>query len=156
MVIRLFRQVILFDVTARFNAVIKYTRDYFQVARVFFGDNVIDWGDWNILKDAFFANKVRKYGQFDLKNSTDPFLGFSEQRIGKIAIYNGVPWQFQDFGNFNFGVAAKAFGLSLEFALRGAGIAQILSGHRVEWSNLRGFGDPYRDSQMIELGYNRF
>ncbi len=105
----------------------------------------------------FFASKVGPHQEFDIKNSNDPFLGFSKEALGgdRYAYYNDMLWQPQDFGNYNFGVAAKAFGLSLDFALKFAGAAQIIWGHNVDWGNLRGFGDPIRDSQMITLGYNR-
>ena len=70
-------------------------------------------------------------------------------------LYQGEAFQTDDFGNYNFGVAAKAFGIYEWFAKMGAGIYQINSGTS-KWSYWNSLGDDPRDQRMIERGYNHF
>jgi hypothetical protein len=92
-------------------------------------------------------------------------------------------FRYDDYGNFNYGVAAKAFGFSQTTALLGAGINQFwktfdvvstqnprgdmaqptlhikynMDYIRNNWypSNISGFTDDPRDSHMIRTGYKR-
>ena len=62
--------------------------------------------------------------------------------------------QPQDFGNFNFGVAARAYGFSELTGLVGAGVNQLGKGSKFyDLSNWEGFGDDKRDTFFIKLGY---
>ena len=61
-----------------------------------------------------------------------------------------------DFGNYNFGVAAKAMGFSLSWAKFGAGMSQTFLQKGNDWYNWSGYFDFKRDTEMIEKGYNRF
>ncbi|MDV2442531.1 hypothetical protein CMV00_01785 [Elizabethkingia anophelis] len=71
------------------------------------------------------------------------------------ATYNGQAFGAEDFGNYNFGIAAKAYGFSLNFARAGAGLYQIYSfTSNIKWISSY-FDDP-RDSMMIKRGYYHF
>ena len=72
------------------------------------------------------------------------------------AYYNGELFKYDDFGNYNFGVAAKAYGLSLNFSKLGAGVAQVLWGEERHWSWWKTMFDDPQDARMIERGYNHF
>lgn len=80
------------------------------------------------------------------------------------AVRNGGKWDFkqlwpayQDFGNWHFGVVAKAYGIPLEIALRGAGFAQVSAGtsEKSFFSSLfdPSFGDAPLDQLQIRRGY---
>lgn len=84
-------------------------------------------------------------------------------------VRNGGPWDYkqfhpglQDFGNYNYGYAGTAMGVSPDFLLQQAGRAQIEAGtSRPEWGSPGPFGlfggtPPYgddpRDQEMIKRG----
>ena len=58
-----------------------------------------------------------------------------------------------DFGNYFYGVAAKAMGITLHDAIQGAGIYAIFSGSVIDWTNWYGFFDERKDTQIIIRGY---
>jgi len=95
-----------------------------------------------------FAQLVKANAPFDLK-----VHGYSQKDICYISIYNGQTFRYDDYGNYNFGVAARAFGISLDMATFGAGMYQIKTGTE-DWSNTKGWFDDPRDTQMIINGYN--
>ena len=80
-------------------------------------------------------------------------------------VKNGAPWdykqqgaQYENFGNFNYGMTAAAAGIPEQVALRAAGWAQERAGtSRDEWGNptdLGGsYGDDPADQQQIRDGY---
>lgn len=93
------------------------------------------WGAW-IFSDTDLYNSVRNGGKWDYK-----------QRGG----------EWEDFGNFNYGVVTGAYGLSLETSLRGAGWAQQRAGtsDEKEWGDWRGgppYGDDPKDQAEIRRG----
>lgn len=67
---------------------------------------------------------------------------------------NGEYFSPDDFGNYFYGVAAKAMGITLYDAVQGAGIYAVFSGSVTDWSNWYGFFDDRKDTQMIMRGYN--
>lgn len=80
--------------------------------------------------------------------------------------------QYEDFGNFNFGATAKAFGFQEKWALQAAGIVQIYQhkallaySHNEYLQSLLVFkeafqgppyGDEKRDQEMIKLGFRYY
>ncbi|MBB1202128.1 type IV secretion protein Rhs [Enterobacteriaceae bacterium 89] len=78
-------------------------------------------------------------------------------------VRNGGPWDYKKFdpyfaafGNFNFGAAGTAAGISANILLRGAGWAQGHAGtSRPEWGKWHEkppYGDDPTDQRNIEQG----
>ncbi|EFL52351.1 hypothetical protein DesfrDRAFT_0840 [Solidesulfovibrio fructosivorans JJ]] len=80
--------------------------------------------------------------------------------------------EYEDFGNFNFGATAKAFGFQEKWALQAAGIVQIFQ-HKASADfydekylqalidfkkafNGPPYGDEKRDQEMIKLGFRYY
>ena len=87
----------------------------------------------------------------------------------KSQVQNKGPWdykqqgaQYQDFGNFNFGLTAAATGIPEQVALRGAGDAQTKAGTSQDgWGgpwDLNGgpYGDDPADQAQIKKGYEYY
>src|SRR5690606_25039633 len=69
--------------------------------------------------------------------------------------------QYENFGNFRFGVVAAAMGVPEDVALRAAGYAQEQAGtSKDEWGNPidtgGSYGDDPRDQQQIREGYEYY
>lgn len=90
------------------------------------------------------------------EGSWDPFWFYDQVR-------NKGPWDYKqrghdyaDFGNFNYGATAKAFGFPDQVIYRMAGWAQQKAGNsRAEFGNPLGlppFGDDPHDQEMIDAG----
>lgn len=61
---------------------------------------------------------VETHGPFDLKKIDHGLFGFSQTALGgSYAVYKGVVRRWDFFGNYNYGVAAKALGFRLSWAL---------------------------------------
>jgi hypothetical protein len=103
-----------------------------------------------IKKLKFFKDQVGTKMPFDIKQ---PGKGFSPQEIGLKATYKGKVYNYDDFGNINYGVAAKAFGLGLFTAIAGAGYNQTVQFKSPDLSNPFGFFDHKRDTIMIIIGF---
>ncbi|MDO5625948.1 MAG: polymorphic toxin type 44 domain-containing protein [Pseudomonadota bacterium] len=83
-------------------------------------------------------------------------------------VKNGAPWdykqqgaQYQDFGNYNFGLTAAAMGIPENIALRGAGYAQQRAGTSdPTWGNPTDWNGPYgddpADQAQIKAGYDYY
>jgi hypothetical protein len=101
----------------------------------------------------FFAQTIGTGKMFDIKQ---PGKGFNHQEIGYAALFENEELDWDDFGNINFGLAARIFGFSLEFVKDAAGINQVFGDGNgsPDWGNWRDFFDERMDSQMIERGYN--
>ena len=67
--------------------------------------------------------------------------------------YNGQLMHPDDFGNYNYGVSARALGLSPVDDLRGGGIGAFLLGGQHTWWNVFGLFDSWNDTKMIFKGY---
>lgn len=82
------------------------------------------------------------------------------------AVKNGGKWdykqkgsQYQDFGNYNYGVTARAVGIPSDIPNRGAGWAQEQAGTSLpqwgkwwDWSSSTSFGDDPEDQRWINEG----
>jgi hypothetical protein len=104
------------------------------------------------------SNIAIKYSEFkDLVKSNAPYdlkkHGYSERDICIYSLYQGQKFRYDDYGNYNYGVAAIAYGISLDNAIRAAGIYQVYSGTGF-LSNPSGWFDEPRDTQMIIEEYN--
>lgn len=142
------------DLTEQFDATLAETKNHFEAKAKEFQERI----DAGLAGEGFleemngwFLGQVMPGARFDLKK---PGHGYSQQEIGnEWARYRGKVFHFDDFGNYNYGVAAKAFGFSLEWAKIAAGLAQIISdgGHA---NNPDGAFDWRSDTQMIIKGYN--
>lgn len=85
----------------------------------------------------WFYHQVRLHGPWDYKH-----------RLGKA---------YENFGNFNYGAAGAAAGISALVLLRAAGWAQSLSGNANPakygiWYHLAPYGDDPKDQTWIKAG----
>lgn len=137
------------NVTTAFDAQLDRTMAYFSISRDWFNINSPKRGlGKEIDKMMFFRSKVNDNAVFDIKRTS-----FSRANLGaEYGIYRGQEFRYDDFGNYNYGVAAKYFGLTLDRALLGAGLNQI-SKFNPDLGNLRGYFDHRRDTEMIIRGY---
>ncbi|HEY9047906.1 MAG TPA: RHS repeat-associated core domain-containing protein, partial [Ohtaekwangia sp.] len=147
----------LMDVTDKFNEQLRQTEEFFSaMGRIF---DAIDYPSIiyfaeihrRAAKLRFFKSQVGTKKPYDIKQ---PGKGFSPREIGLQAIYNGITYNYDDFGNINYGVAARALGLTCSEAVAGAGYNQTFQTRTPEWSNPGGFFDHSRDTQMIKFGFN--
>jgi hypothetical protein len=132
--------------------------------------------DANISKNKRFASLVGTGKEFDYKNKVGSIWDESSDQGGRMSIWNNRLMRSDDWGNYAFGVAAKAYGFSKGWAIFGAGMAQVLDGvklgyinsgdlrgfptlertskfHNIHWSNFGGFFDGTRDTQLIKAGF---
>lgn len=147
----------LLDVTDKFNNQLRQTEAFFSAMKEVY-DNlpmpnpVTAIALRRAAKLAFFKSQVGTNKPYDIKQKGK---GFHPTEIGGTkAIYNGVEYNFDDFGNINYGVAAKALGITYLEALAGAGYNQTIQTGTPDWSNPEGFFDHSRDTQMIDFGFN--
>ncbi|MDP3445873.1 MAG: polymorphic toxin type 44 domain-containing protein, partial [Ignavibacteria bacterium] len=152
------------NVTARFNEDIRLAFEQFCGSAYPFNAQVNSYG--NLMEGIFsypqdyinymmnFINQVKGGAPWDLKAEGN---GYSYAELGNNykAIYNGKEYNFDDFGNITFGVAAVAYGFPIDFSKAGAGFYQILSGTS-EWSYISSYFDAPRDQEMIERGIQYF
>ena len=90
---------------------------------------------------AYFIEKEKTGGDWDLKNGTYPYDMYFK--------YNGGTYSGQDLGNIHFGyVGIEIF--TPNFLHFGAGLYQVYSGSR--WSYYPYLFDEPRDYKMIDLG----
>lgn len=111
-------------------------------------------------KVLFFKKNVTDKGPYDIKV---PGKGFSMGEVGEYSFYDGKLFRYDDYGNFNYGRAASAFGYGEKAALLGAGLNQTGKAlnswnyAKENWypiSNFSNLGDDPRDSHMIKAGFN--
>jgi len=137
------------DVTTAFDAQIEKTMVYFSINRNWFDRH---YPKRKLMKEIdkmiFFRSKVNDNAVLDIKRTA-----FSQANLGaKYGIYRGREFRYDDFGNYNYGVGAKYFGLTLDRALLGAGLNQI-SKLNPDFGNPVGYFDHSRDTEMIIRGY---
>lgn len=151
------------NVTTRFNEDIRLAFEQFCGSAYPFNAQVNSYG--NLMEGIFsypqdyinymedFINQVKGGAPWDLKAD---YHGYSKLDLGsEKAIYNGQEYNFDDFGNITFGIAAAAYGFPIDFSKAGAGFYQIYSGTS-EWSYISSYFDAPRDQEMIEEGYSIF
>jgi len=105
-----------------------------------------------------YPQKFLAFGYIQYKGAGTEFMNpkaFSNSpfTINNGGYVNGEYFAPDDFGNYFYGVAAKAMGITLLDAVQGAGIYAIFSGSETDWSNRYGFFDERKDTQMIIRGY---
>ena len=100
----------------------------------------------NLFADISFINKVKTGGEWDLKTNKNTIFGFDNSTR---FLYNNEMMSSEDVGNMNFGVVAKAFGYSQEFAKCSAGLYQMWEGHsKKEWRSNNTYITAYRANQF--------
>ncbi len=133
------------DVTAEFDEQLSNTMIYFSLAKHRFDR---EFPKDRLRKLLFFRSKVNDHAVFDIKRTS-----FSRANLGsEYGFYRGQSFRYDDFGNYNFGLAARSFGLSLKDALRGAGLNQIRK-LDPDLNNSLGYFDHTRDTQLIIMGF---
>ena len=162
------------DMTSVFNKQLQETKFFFeQKNEEFSARESKTWGGMaNKLSDrlSYFRSQVTDKGPFDLKNKN-----YGPDDVGNYSFFEGKLFRYDDYGNYNYGVAAKAFGLSETMALFGAGANQTKKAlsptgimfiplgfmpvfgkiNLMSPSNVKGFFDDPRDTHMIKKGYSR-
>ena len=96
-----------------------------------------------------FRSLVNDGKSYDIKRSS-----YNPNNIGGFSIYSGESFRHDDYGNYMYGVNGKAYGYKLWFLKVGAGLNQIGKGN-ADWTNIRGFFDHKRDTDLITRGYKR-
>ena len=138
--------------SAKFKAQLEKTRAYFSEMSKLIDAMSLTSADALLTKSAFFAMKVKTGAEYDIKKTS-----YNEEMLGADFVYfEGAKMAPDDFGNYNYGVAAKAIGFSLTYANFGAGMSQTFLQNGNDWSNWWGFFDFKSDTEMIKKGYNRF
>ncbi len=115
-----------------------------------------------------FASKVGNNKPFDLKrNINTPFYTGkyedgrkNENYFNNYAFFDGQLLRSDDFGNFNYGVAGKAFDFSNIVLEGAAGVNQIGNGYKYgsPVGGLPSYGDDPKDNEMVRQGieyYNK-
>jgi len=107
-------------------------------------------------KISSYPAKFAAFGYMQYKGAATEFM--NPKAFKSSDFYNGgyVNEQYfaaDDFGNYFYGVAARAMGISLLDAVQGAGAYAIISGSVTDWTNYYGFFDERKDTQMIIRGY---
>ncbi len=151
------------DHTQKFNDQLDRTGKFFSEKAQDFGNKYhsdVVTGIASVDKMLFFKKSVTDKGPFDIKVSGK---GFSQGEVGEYSFYGGKLFRYDDYGNFNYGRAASAFGYGEKTALLGAGLNQTgkaifnLDYAKKNWypiSNFSNLGDDPRDSYMIKQGFN--
>ena len=148
------------DKTKVFNSFLAKTKDYFsktnqQLEKKESSILMGDMGKYKRKLDVFrklvtdnapFDIKVAEGGEFSTRNERAFRNGY--------AFYDGKLFRYDDFGNFNYGVAGKAFGLSESILKVGAGVNQ-LSKPNVPHS-IFSYGDEDKDNYMIRQGFEYY
>jgi hypothetical protein len=133
------------DYTEIFNAQLQQTRDTFAATAQVVHD-MAPLGAETAMRLETFRGMVTDHAAFDLK--TNQNLPYTPHAMGRdYAMYNGKIFYPNDFGNYNYGVAANAFGFTQSTAQGGAEVNQL-------WKS--GTFDSQRSQDMIVQGYNHF
>ena len=153
----------IIDMSDAFDKQLEETRDYFQQSAKAYDEkpssDMFTCFTGKVHKLENFRKLVTDGAEFDLKAKGV----FSESNLSKndgkgYAFCHGKLLRYDDFGNYNYGVAAKAYGLPEFVATAGAGVNQLVKGIQektpVFLNNVRGLGDDPRDTEMIHQGYN--
>jgi RHS repeat-associated protein len=146
------------DHTERFEKFLEYTAMFFSsmasTLDQFIENNPKAAGTY--IKHKVFISLVKPGAFFDIKETLFSKEAIGGNEVNSVAWFHNDLFQPQDFGNYNFGVAAKAYGYTENFSIKGAGLAQIFYGNGFHWHNLKGLGDYTWDTDMIIRGYYHF
>lgn len=108
-----------------------------------------------------YPAKFAAFGYIQYKGARTEFMNpkaFKTSDFYKGGYVNGKDYAADDFGNYFYGVAANAMGITLDDAIKGAGAYAVyrkLLGHNsaLTWWNLPGFLDEFKDTKTIIRGY---
>jgi len=148
------------DLTDVFNKTLENTEAFFNNQNEKFKnkENQIEggWGEKYKKRLDYFKGQVGYNMDYDIKNDKNsPFYAGIENEnfLNNYAFYDGKLLRSDDFGNFNYGVAGKAFGFG-DFVLKAAaGYAQLTHEGSPVGPVTSFFDDP-RDTYMISQGIN--
>lgn len=111
-----------------------------------------------------YPAKFAAFGYIQYKGAGTKFMNpkvFSKSvfTVNNGGYVNGEYFTPDDFGNYFYGAAANAMGISLLDAIQGAGAYAVyrkISGHNsvITWWNLPGFFDEFKDTKTIIRGYH--
>ena len=138
------------DLTSEFNKRIKAVEAIFSII----GNQFDDQNGGPVLS---YPLKFIAFGYIQYDGAKTKFLNpkrFPQSIFYKGGYFNGEFFQADDFGNYAYGVAAKAMGILLDDAIKGAGIYAILSGSVTDYKNFKGYFDEKKDTNIIIRGYN--
>ena len=148
------------DLTDVFNETLKNTAEFFEKALDVYekaqkknNSPVKELGGC-VAKLKYFNDMVTDGAKYDIKNNEQsPFYSQGENfpEEEKYAYYNGKLFRYDDFGNFNYGVAGKAFGFSDFLLEAAAGINQLTKSDSPH-GGLDSYFDDKRDNYMIKQG----
>ncbi|MCO5250790.1 MAG: RHS repeat-associated core domain-containing protein [Candidatus Kapabacteria bacterium] len=97
---------------------------------------------------------ILPFGVIQFMGHNSDFLNLKQTaKYKRGGMYEGKYFEGDDFGNYAYGVAAKASGVHLHEALMGGGAFGIWKGSHKNWWNIIGFTDEWKDSKMIIRGY---
>ena len=138
-----------YDRTDKFDDQLAYTAAYFSIAGEYFDARYSNGVVRESQKMQWFINQVGTGDEFDIKSTT-----FSPEELGGRpgGFYRGRWMTSEDFGNYNYGYAARSFGYSERWAKMGAGGNQIGKGNP-DFYNFNGFFDRSNDTPYIIDGY---
>jgi RHS repeat-associated protein len=143
------------NLTSQFNQRVSEMKDVFSVIGNMYNDLYGGPVYSYPLKFAAFGYMQYKGARTEFMNPKDfSNSPFTKSKGGYVDV-NGKRRFYtpDDFGNYFYGVAANAMGITLDDAIKGAGIYAIISGSVTDWTNLHGFFDEKKDTQMIIRGY---
>lgn len=107
----------------KFDKQLADTRAFFAAKRSELESGMYFPGTITITRYLYFAAMVKTNAPYDLKNGE-----YKRSLIGYYSLWHGEKMQFGDYGQINYGVAAKAYGISLGDAIHFAGINQVIQG----------------------------
>ena len=152
------------DKTQVFNMQLQLTYAFFNRQNDIFTakEKMILFGGLGKLWDrlSYFGDMVKDNSPFDIKRVSGGVfnMNIEQNYTNDHAFYDGRLFRFDDFGNFNFGVAGMAFGFGELTLTGGAGLYQIkdfLFGDSPIGGIPTFFDDP-KDNYMIKLGIQYF
>ena len=139
------------NVTQKFDQRLRNTRAQMKAKQIELNVMVPNLFVRRLMTLVYFFNQVKTRGPLDIK---EPGMGFSRAEIGSRAIYDNTVYNYDAFGNMNYGVAARSLGIPLSTAIAGAGLYQTFGQWSPDLSNPSGWFDGSDDTPMIISGYD--
>lgn len=120
-----------------------------QLAETFYWFKYLAIGKTTTQKMDIMLTYMYPGAPYDFKNrKSSPF---HKENMGAFGLYREQKMAPDDFGNYNYGFAAKALGLPEWFSVAVVG---LFSNSERTWWNVSGLTDEIKDSRMIRAGYN--
>ncbi|CAL2093260.1 polymorphic toxin type 44 domain-containing protein [Tenacibaculum sp. 190524A05c] len=152
------------DKTDLFNEVLRETNSFFAKKNIEFQSKedqiLFGWGSKIKKRLDYFKSKIGYNKDYDIKSKKgNPFDAQKRDGVSMLnvnyykgyAFYNNKLFRYDDFGNYNYGVAGKAFGFDDWVLKSAAGIAQVLNpGSPI--GTVSSYLDDPKDQYMIMLG----